>query len=179
MPIAINEYTLYNTLEVFAPEIKGLWDIAMVPGIMQEDGTINRTSVASGGCCLMLKDTDNPEAAWKFMKWWTSADIQAKYGNQIEDRLGASARYATANLEALSQLPWSTAFYNELTSQIENVVGVPQVPGGYFTARHFTNAFRSVVYSSTDCRETLQQYVKVINDEITKKRKEFGLSVDE
>lgn len=179
MPIAITGYTAYNTLEVFAPEIKGLWDIAVVPGTKGEDGKINHASTADGVCCFILKDTKNPDASWEFLKWWTSASVQAKYGNLTEEKLGAAARYAPANVEALSQIPWSTAFYNELSRQLDNVIGIPEVPGGYFTPRNFNNAFRATVYDSQDARETLLQYVKVINDEITRKRKEFGLSVKE
>lgn len=179
MPIAITGYTAYNTLEVFAPEIKGLWDIAVVPGTKTENGVINHASTADGVCSFILKDTKNPDASWEFLKWWTSADVQAKYGNSVEEKLGASARYAPANTEALALIPWSTAFYNELSTQLDNVVGIPEVPGGYFTPRNFNNAFRATVYDSQDARETLLQYVEVINDEITRKRKEFGLSVKE
>ena len=179
MPIAITGYTAYNTLEVFAPEIEGLWDIATVPGTMDENGNIDHASTADGVCAFILNDTKMPEESWKFLKWWTSADIQAKYGNLVEDKLGASARYAPANIEALSEIPWSTSFYKELSSQLENVVGIPEVPGGYFTPRNFNNAFRATVYEAQDARETLLQYVEVINDEITRKRKEFGLSVAE
>lgn len=179
MPIAVADYIAYNTLEVFAPEIKGQWDITTVPGKALENGEVDHTSVATGVCCFILGDTKHPKASWEFIKWWTGAEVQAKYGNQIEDKLGASARYATANLEALAEIPWSSAFYKELTSQLESVRGIPEVPGGYFTSRHFNNAFRSVVYEATDAQETLLEYVEVINDEITKKRKEFGLSLTE
>jgi len=179
MPIAITGYTAYNTLEVFAPEIKGLWDIALVPGTADENNVVNHLSTADGACCFILADTKKADASWEFLKWWTSADIQAKYGNAVEDKLGGSARYAPANIEAISEIPWSTSFYNELSTQLENVIGIPEVPGGYFTPRNFNNAFRTVVYEDTDARETLLEYVEIINNEVTRKRKEFGLSVKE
>ena len=52
---------------------------------------------------------------------------------------------------------------------------IPEVPGGYMTGRHLDNAFRLVYNETTNARETLYDYVQVINDEITKKRREFGL----
>ncbi len=179
MPIAITGYTAYNTLEVFAPEIKGLWDIALVPGTADQNGDISHISTADGLCAFILGDTKKADASWEFLKWWTCADIQAKYGNSVEEKLGAAARYAPANVEALAEIPWSTAFYNEISNQLKNVVGIPEVPGGYFTPRNFNNAFRAVVYEGKDARETLLEYVEIINTEITRKRKEFGLAVRE
>lgn len=52
---------------------------------------------------------------------------------------------------------------------------VPEIPGGYFTERHVKNAFYAVYNSNEDPRETLEDYVKTINNEITNKRIEFGL----
>ena len=62
---------------------------------------------------------------------------------------------------------------------MKNVQGVPQIPGSYFTSRHFNNAYRKAVYRSANPRETLIEYNRVINDEITLKRKEFGLNTAE
>ena len=53
--------------------------------------------------------------------------------------------------------------------------GIPQVPGSYFVSRHLNNAFRKVVYNSTDVRETLNEYTEIINKELSNKRREFGL----
>lgn len=174
MPIAVQDYTAYNTLEVFAPEIKGKWSISLVPGTVSAEGSMNR-SVASGGTsCFILADTEYPERAWEFISWWTSADIQSKFGQRVEDKLGAAARYPTANIEASSRLPWSNEFYNVLSKQWKWVVGTPEVPGGYFTGRHLNNAFRSVVYKNTDPTETMLEYVKTINEEIDEKQAELA-----
>ena len=58
-------------------------------------------------------------------------------------------------------------------------MGIREVPGGYFTGRHITNAIRKVINEKTDSRETIIDYAVTINDELTKKRIEFGLPVDE
>ena len=109
------------------------------------------------------------------MKWWVSTDIQTTYGREMESLLGSAARYPTANMEAVANLSWTVSDYNSLLTQWESVVGVPQVPGGYFTSRHVSNAFWTVVSSGGDPRETLTDYVDIINKEIINKRKEFGL----
>ena len=110
------------------------------------------------------------------MKWWTDAPTQADYGREMENRLGVSARYPSANVEAFSQMPWSAAELKTLNQQWENVRAIPEVPGGYFTSRHLNNAFRRVLNDGDDPRETLLDYVKNIDKEIHTKRKEFGLT---
>lgn len=175
MPIGIADYSEYNYLSVFAPEIRGLWDFAPVPGTVKEDGSIDRSVASTGTSCMMLQSSKKKEAAWEFMKWWTDASTQKEFGTEMESLLGVAARYTTANIEAVQSLPWSVKDYKNLMQQWQVVKGIPQVAGGYFTSRHVDNAFRKVVYDGEDTRETLLDYVTVINGEIQNKRKEFKL----
>lgn len=124
---------------------------------------------------LMLKNTENKECGWKFLKWWTSPETQIMFGKQLESIMGTAARYPTANLEALEQIPWSTENYKELMRQWDEVKGVPEVPGGYYTPRYIDFAFRDAVNKLMDPAESITNSAKMINDEIYKKRKEFGL----
>ena len=100
MPIVIADYTFFNSLQVGAPEISDLWKMAAVPGTEREDGTVDNSTVIAGNACMMLKAAKDPEKAWEFMKWWTSAETQTAYGRNMEMILGTSGRVATANLEA-------------------------------------------------------------------------------
>lgn len=176
VPIAIADYSLYNSLQVSAPEIKGLWAFTPVPGTERDDGTVDNSAVLSSTACVMMDGAEDREAAWSFMRWWVSADTQTRYGTEMESILGESARYPAANLEAFSRLPWSTAEYAELSAQLESARGIEQVPGSYYLPRHITNAFRQVVLHDKDAKDTLLDYVYIINEEITNKRKEFHLS---
>ena len=176
MPIGIADYTVYNQLTVFAPEIRGMWGFVPVPGTLQEDGEIRRDVASAGSGTIMLNGADDKEAAWEFMKWWTSADTQTKFGREMEGLMGAAARYPTANIEALDRLPWPVNDYDNLKAQFEWVQGIPEVPGGYFTGRHLLNAFyRVVVNAQTEPREAIVDYAQYIQEEIRAKRKEFGL----
>ncbi|MDA3730856.1 extracellular solute-binding protein [Niameybacter massiliensis] len=178
-PIVVGNFANFNTLMVSAPEIKGLWGFSLIPGTMKADGTIDHSTPISGSDCFILKNSKNYDASWEFMKWWTSAEIQVAFGKEMESILGPSARYATANLEAFGNIPWDNAFYKVLNEQMKWGRGIEQVPGGYFTGRHINNAFRKVVTGKGDIRETLLDYVYVINQELIGKRKEFGLPVIE
>ncbi|MHA7965277.1 extracellular solute-binding protein [Paenibacillus sp. CAU 1782] len=175
MPVGIQDYTFYNYLSVSAPEIKGLWEFVPVPGMEQADGTIRRDVASGGTATIMLKEAKNKDASWEFMKWWVSKDAQVRFGREMEGLMGAAARYPTANIEALKELPWPTRDYRSLEEQWEWVQGVPEVPGGYFTGRHLDNALREVVNNGTNSTDALYDYVQEIDYEIEQKRKEFNL----
>ncbi|GAA4062540.1 extracellular solute-binding protein [Amphibacillus indicireducens] len=175
MPIGIAPYPTYNMLTVLAPEIRGLWEFTTVPGTLMENGEIDHTVPSTSIASMMLQNSEKKEAAWEFLKWWTEKDTQLTFGREMESILGEAARYPTANVEALSELPWPVEDYQNLSAQWEWVKGIPQVPGGYFTGRHLDNAFRRVVNANENPREALQDYVRYINDEIKMKRREFNL----
>ena len=109
------------------------------------------------------------------MKWWTSKETQVRFGREMEGILGAAARYPTANIEALQQLPWPVEDLNVLLDQWENTFGIPEVPGGYFTGRHIDNALRKVINTGVNPRDTMYEYTIIINNEIQTKRREFNL----
>ncbi len=179
MPIGISSYSTYNTLVVFAPEIRGLWDFTMIPGIQKEDGTIDRSAHSWGNCSMMLQGAGDEEKAWQFMKWWADAETQTRFGRELESVMGSSARYATANVDAFEGLAWSSKQMKVLKEQWAWTCGTPEVPGSYYTSRHLVNAVRKVIAASEDPRETLLDYTRTINEELTKKRKEFGLSIEQ
>jgi len=175
MPIGVADYTTYNALQVAAPEIRGLWDFTMIPGTLK-DGVIRRDTPSYGMAVMIMQNTKNAPASWEFIKWWTSAEIQVRFGREMEALMGAAARYPTANMEALESLPWPTRDFKLLKEQFTYTRGIPQVPGGYFTDRSIKNAFASVVVDQTiGPREALTDQVHYINEEIASKRREFSL----
>ncbi len=179
MPIAVVDYTTYNSLTLSAPEIRGLWKIALVPGLerVDENGNtyIDRSVAASGSSCIMLQKSNKKDKAWEFMKWWTSTETQARYAVEIESIIGTASRYPSANVEVSYRQPWSAEEARVINEQRSWAKGIPEVPGGYFTTRHMTNAFNRVVNDVYDARETLLDYIDDINAELTNKRKEMGL----
>ncbi len=175
IPLGMADYNTYNTLAVFAPEIRGLWKFGLVPGTRQENDTIDHSTGCWGQCSMMLSSVKDPDRAWKFLKWWADPDTQVRFGRELEAVMGDAARYATANKTAFPKLGWKSEDRDTLMAQWKWVKCNPEVPGGYYTSRHITNAVRAVVNRNDDARETLLDYTRDINDEIAKKRKEFGL----
>ncbi len=183
MPVGIAPYTTFHQLAVFAPEIRGLWSFAPMPGMKNPDGSENHSVVSDTVDSIMMSSSKNQEEAWKFLQWWLDTDTQTRYASALEAVMGAAARYPTANIEVLKQLPWSTKDSQELMKQFKETVGMPEVPGGYMTTRAIDYAFRSVVTtdgvtSGANPREALFLNVKQIDKELANKRKEFQLSYD-
>ena len=184
MPIGISAYSTYNTLMVSAPEIRGLWNFTLIPGTeyTNPDGTtyIDRSDFITGSATMMIATEDESlkQKSWEFMKWWAKPDTQVRFGREIEALLGSSARYATANKDAFEQLSWSADDIKVLSEQWDQTVGIREVPGGYYTGRHITNAIRKVINDKDDTRETIIDYSIKINEEIEKKRNEFGLPME-
>jgi len=182
MPIGIQDYDTFNSLVLAAPEIRGRWGFSLMPGTVQEDGSINRSASCWGQCTMLLKDEDRSfdaqQNCWEFLKWWADSSTQTKFGREIEAVLGQSARYSTANLLSFEEMSWTADQKDILREQRSWTVAVPEVAGGYFITRHITNACRRVFNFSEDPRETLLDYADTINDEIEKKRIEYGLPIE-
>ena len=109
------------------------------------------------------------------MKWFTSADAQARYANELVAVMGTAAKHPTANIEALSELPWTTREFTNLQRQFENISGIPEMPGGYIIDRYIQFAFLAVYNNNADAATSMLDNITEINKEITRKRKEFDL----
>ena len=173
MPLAIQSVGMYSTLQAAAPEIRGQWAMAPVPGIERGDGSIDCLVGASGTAGVIFEKAENKEACWRFLDWYTSTETQKEFGARVENLLGPAARYQTANIEAFNDLPWSSAELENLEFQRSFVKEIPEVPGSYFVARCLDNAFRDVLYSSKNPRTALEAENENINRELERKRIEL------
>ncbi|GIN69898.1 ABC transporter substrate-binding protein [Bacillus sp. J14TS2] len=175
MPIGVADYSTYILLSTAAPELTGWWDMKPHPGIEQPDGQINRSTGGLGQTGIIFKDSEMKEEAWEFLKWWTSADAQERFGSELEALLGVEARWNTANVEALRRLPWEQTDLDAILEQWEWFREREVVVGGYFTTRHIANMWNEIVLNGKMARESVEEGVREINKELRKKREEFGL----
>ena len=140
---------------------------------------INNLSISTITTMVMMNGCEKEKRpnAWRFMDWYTTSDAQAQYANEMVAIVGQGAMHATANMEALRELPWSTADYNNIMEQHdENLAAIPEMPGGYIITRYVGFAFLDAYNNHADPVEGLLDYIDDINKEITRKRNEFGLS---
>ena len=193
MPIGIASYNAtYNQLVVFATEIRGLWSFYPLPGIAtyktNDDGSymlddfgdrivesVNNVAVASVSAISMINGCENQEAAWDFMKWHVGAECQVNYSDEMVAILGDSAKYATANITALESMPWTSAEYEQLAAQFNNLASIPNYPGSYIIGRYTQFAFLDAYDDQVNPVDALNKHINTINKEITRKREEFDL----
>jgi ABC-type glycerol-3-phosphate transport system substrate-binding protein len=175
MPIGVADYSTYILLSTAAPELTGWWGMQPMPGIKQSDGQINRSTGGLAQTGIIFKSSKKQDQAWKFLKWWTSADSQERFGSELESLLGVEARWNTANIEALKRLPWNKSDLDAIMKQWEWFQEREVVLGGYYTTRYIANMWNEIVLNGKIPREAVEDGVKEIDKELRKKREEFGL----
>ena len=173
MPLGIAPYTTYMTLYNTAPEIRGRWGIAMVPGTEAEDGTINYSVAGSGTGCTIIKASSKHDQAWQFLKWWTSAETQERYNNNLQSILGMIGRNAVSNVEAFNRLAWDKDDLVVLNNQWEQVKEVQEVPGSYDVTRSIDQAFWAVLEDDAKVKDAVVKWSKSADKEIKRKIKEY------
>jgi len=174
MPIGFADYNMYIQLSAAAPELNGSWGIAQIPGTVQADGTIARWSGGGQTSGVIFNSSKKKDQAWEFMKWWTSADTQERYGSDLEAFNGVAFRWNTANVEAFSKLPWKRDDANVILQQWRWYKDMPNLPGGYFLGREINNAWNRSVVDGTNYRASLELTVLDVNRELRRKQQEFG-----
>lgn len=181
VPIAVVDFTSYNSLTVGAPEIAGEYSLAMIPGTRDAQGKIRRDLPVTTSAAMIVKPQvearGNKQAAWEFIKWWTSAETQSNYAAEMEALLGPAARYPVANLESFGKMPWPHEIRSVLEASLSSLREVPQIPGSYITGRDIDNAFYEVINNPRDAipQESLTKYAMQIDEEILNKLREFRL----
>lgn len=171
MPIGIEGTGMYLQLAAAAPDLAGRWAMAPLPGIRQADGSVNRdTAGFMGETSVILSSSKKQDAAFRFLDWWSSEDVQTRFAVQVEGRIGSYARWMTANVSAFKKLSWNKDDLAAIEKSWESIVEVPNVPGGYFTSRHISNAWNRVVVGGMDTRSSLEKCCKDINKELARKQ---------
>jgi ABC-type glycerol-3-phosphate transport system substrate-binding protein len=150
------------------------------PGTLKADGSIDRTQMDnSGNGAVMLSDAverGRDDLAWEFISWWSKAEAQTRYANDVEAALGISARYSTANYTTLRSQGWTTKELAVLEDQFGWLKFIPIVPGNYYVTRGITNSIRAVIDDGANAREMLTEWTIKINSEILRKRNEFYMN---
>ena len=192
MPIAVADYLTYNQFTIYATELRGLWEFTLLPGTIvkdeqgnvmyDENGNImvNSNAPCSVAATVLMRDKKGRSEelrtnCWGFMKWWTGAEAQSTYAKQYEAIVGMAAKFNTANTEALRNMSWTNSERKNLEAQFAHLKGTPEFPGGYIITRYVDFAFLNCYNNNADAMDSLLDQIQYINNELSRKRKEFGL----
>ena len=166
VPMAIQPYGQYSALSAAAPEIKGQWAMAEIPGTLREDGTIDNTQAGFGNACMILALSEHKEEAWELLKWWMREDTQYRYALDIESILGVAGRYTSANVQSTLKLDWGRDASETLYDQWSKVEEIAEIPGGYYVSRAVDQAFWNVVNMNENPKDMMKKWGEIADVEI-------------
>lgn len=175
LPIGISNSSTYLQLLIAAPEIKGNWNIALFPGVLDETtNEVIRYSSAPTSATMIFKSSDKKDKAFDFLNWWHSTETQTQFSNDIQKMFGKEYMWFSSNLDALATLPIDINHKAIILEQLQWAVAAPNVPGGYYLEREISNAWNKIVVSDQNLRSTVDDAIKNANRELERKMAEFG-----
>lgn len=173
LPIGIGDFSMYVQLLNAAPEIAGLWDIALLPGVAYDEG-IDRSFVGAATVNVIFQDSQNKQEAWDFLTWWTDTSTQIQYAENLLTTYGSAFLWNTANLEAFLGMSWDRDHQQVIYEQWSYVNDPVKVPGSYMVERELSNIWNKVVFDGVALRTAVEDGAVIADREIRRKMIEFG-----
>jgi ABC-type glycerol-3-phosphate transport system substrate-binding protein len=174
VPIGVSNFATYLLLQQGAPELNGRWDIALVPGTVQEDGTVDHSWSADTTSAMIFENTKHPDEAYAFFKWWLSSETQLDYATTLRLKYGSDYIWNTANLVALNGMPYPKAHLDVIREQWSWQQEVLRHPASYIIEREVSNAWIAIVTKGEPFQPNIDQATTRSNSEIRRKLIEFG-----
>lgn len=173
-PIGVTNFSTYTKLMNSAPEIAGLWDMALSPGVKDEKGQILRYQMASDKSDILFSNSKKKEQGWELLKWWLSKDVQIEYADAMQTTFGPEYMWNTANIAAFSQSNFPESHKKVILEQWNWTKELQRHPAGYMVEREISNAWTDVVLNGKNLRTAVDKAALQSNREIRKKLEEFG-----
>lgn len=174
IPIGIGNFYTYVQLKSAAPEIAGQWGIALLPGQLDEKGTIRRWTPGLATTAFMFADASDPDEAWGFMKWWLSEEIQSDFGYRLQSIFGPTYMWLPANLKAVDAMPVESSDREVIREQLEWIAEPVKTPATYMVERGISDIWNMVVFDGIPVRIAIDRMQIEMNRELRRKLEEFG-----
>lgn len=174
VPIGVSNFSTYLQLQVGAPELNGRWDIALVPGTKQADGTICRYWSADATSSMIFSNSQKKDAAYQFLKWWLSSETQLKYATELQMKYGSDYIWNTGNHVALAGMSYPLAHKKTILEQWSWQKEALRHPASYILEREVSNAWIAIVTEGEPFQARIDEASLVSNREILRKLTEFG-----
>jgi ABC-type glycerol-3-phosphate transport system substrate-binding protein len=174
LPVGVSNVETYIKLRTAAPEIEGLWGLALYPATVLPDGRQLRYATGSAQTCIMLASTDKPQESWQFLKWWMSTETQVAFERQLIMNYGPDYLWYTANLEAFRYLPIPEEDKDVILAQWQWLREPVKLPGTYMEERSLSNVWNQIVFNGVNPRVAIDDALLTINREMARKMEELG-----
>ncbi len=165
----------YNTLMTYY-DIRGLWKMAPVLGVENEEGEIDCTSPVAVNALVIPRGAQNPKATWEYIKWTISPENQQRL---VKETLAVSpnptTKYNSPTKDALLGQAWIEEEYEAIKTQTDNLIGIREYPGNYIVPTYVNSAFLQAYTYSSDASDELLDRILYINKEISRKRDDFKM----
>ena len=173
-PIGIGAVDIYTQLITAAPELTGRWDIALIPGIEQEDGTIRRDYTSAMRACMIFANTLHPEESFRFLRWWLETDTQLQFAFDLRTMYGPTYVWIPGNLDAMRQMYFPRRHLNIIMEQRSWEREFYRHPAWYMLERTVSDAWINVVTNDRNQMVSINRAALETNREVARKLIEFG-----
>ena len=163
-PLAISGNWKIISLTVGAPEIRGKWDIAMMP----EGPAGKRTAFIGGRIMSIFSRSRMREEAWSFIQFLFDPENQMKL---YQASLETEDSYLPPNMDTWEELPMETRFKEVLQAQAMDAKGPPPVLSWDSSARFVNHAIQMVVLKGADAAEELSKATRDMQAELDRVRR--------
>lgn len=174
VPIGVSNFSTYLQLQVGAPELNGRWDIALVPGTQQADGTVRRDWSADATSSMIFSNSQKKQEAYCFLKWWLSSGTQLKYATDLQMKYGPDYIWNTGNRVALAGMSYPLAHKKVILEQWSWQHEALRHPASYILEREVSNAWIAIVTQGEPFQARIDEATLASNREIQRKLTEFG-----
>ena len=174
LPVGTSDYLMYLQLTNAAPELAGRWEIALYPGVTDENGVVQRWTSGAAQSCLIFDSTEMAEEAWRFLQWWMSEKTQTEFAFRLQATMGTEYLWCSANTAAFMNAPWPEQHKRIIAEQMNWIYETPRVPGDYMAERELSNVINAVALNGENLRAQVNEATKRIDREVERKLEEFG-----
>lgn len=172
IPIILQAGHFGTNLEVSAPQIKGKWQMTPALGTVK-DGKLNIDTFIGGMALTISKDSKEPKAAWEYIKWLTSTEIQGEITNRLAQHIKGTL-FIPANSDAISLAPVGQENANILKLQAQGSrASLYGLVAPRLRRRYLQFAAEEVVLLGKDPEEAIRKAASDHNEEIRKKTVEY------
>lgn len=176
-PILMDISAFYANAYLAAPEIKGKWNVDLIPGTIRADGTISHESFMGGTTLGIARDAKNKEAAFKFLEWYLSDETQSKFTKMVPEKI-TGAMVISGNTAATKALPIPEKDRLKFLEQLNISNAFSYFPGGAAVTRELEFAVHNVLQKKMTPEDALKIAAKSTDQELSRKQKEYQRYID-